>query len=86
MYAFNSVGEVIVGPSEPSSHVNSLMRGRPTNTQHDEYMAFRREFLYLKERRPNMSERKEIWQRVKENYPHLPVGREPSVLEDGNDG
>ena len=59
-----------------SRHISDLDRGivnplRPTVL--DEYRAFRREFLFEHGRRPDSMERLNLWMRVRELYPHLPL-------------
>lgn len=59
-----------------SRHIGWRFRGY-MNTLQDEYYAFRREFLFEKGRRPTLSERQQIWDKVQELYPKLPIGRSP---------
>ncbi|MBX3417580.1 MAG: hypothetical protein KF851_08265 [Pirellulaceae bacterium] len=59
-----------------SRHISDLDRGivnllRPT--VRDEYRAFRREFLFNHGRRPDSMERLNLWLRVRELYPYLPL-------------
>ncbi|NTX06599.1 hypothetical protein [Myxococcus sp. CA040A] len=63
-----------------SSHVRSLTLGRPTNTQYDEFMAFRREHLFLYGEKPTLDERRRIWRAVTRDYEHLPPGNVPAAL------
>jgi hypothetical protein len=55
-----------------SSHIVRASRGGRIATLHDEYMAFRREFLFEHGRRPTLLEREGIWKTVEERYPDLP--------------
>jgi hypothetical protein len=60
-----------------SSHIDRGLRGIPQTTRYEEYVAFRREFLYNKGRRPTLQERRNIWQAVNELYTDLEVGKSP---------
>lgn len=64
-----------------SSHINSLMKGRPTNTVHDEYMAFRREYLFVHGVKPDLETRKKIWAYVYGLYGEHPLGRVPAAFQ-----
>jgi hypothetical protein len=60
-----------------SSHIDRFYKGARLNTQFDEYLAFRREFLFQQGRRPSLVERQRIWETVKDLYPDLPQERVP---------
>jgi hypothetical protein len=62
-----------------SSHFDTLAN-RPElfNTQYDEYLAARREFLFSNDgARPSLMQRQQIWNGVQQRYSNLPVGRNP---------
>lgn len=78
----HSADEAVSAIVHESSHVRSLQLGRPTNTIHDEYMAFRRDFLAEYSRRPNFAEQSKLWLEVKKSYSHLELGKVPALFEE----
>lgn len=67
-----------------STHQNGFFKGIRQNTQLTEYRAFRNEALFRAGRRPNLMERRAIWEEVGELYPHLEPGRSPFGGLNGN--
>jgi hypothetical protein len=72
-----STREAISTMVHESSHIDRHLRGIPQNTRYEEYVAFRREFLFQQGRRPTLQERSGIWETVNELYSYLQVGRSP---------
>ncbi|PUB82673.1 MAG: hypothetical protein DBP02_14275 [gamma proteobacterium symbiont of Ctena orbiculata] len=63
--------------SHEAKHVRRDSLGLLTNTRYDEYLSYRREFLFQENRRPTLSERANLWQDVSVDYFHLDVGKRP---------
>ena len=60
-----------------ATHQKRHFQVSPKNTQYEEYLSFRNEFLFKKLRRPTFVDRKDIWNDVQEFYPHLETGKIP---------
>jgi hypothetical protein len=69
--------EAIATIAHESSHVKRYFQGKPIGTLYDEYLAFRREFLVSKKRRPTLQERQEIWENIGQWYPDSALERNP---------
>ena len=63
--------------SHEAKHVRRDSLGLLTNTRADEYLSYRREYLFQEKKRPTLDKRFELWQDVKRDYPDLPVGNAP---------
>lgn len=63
--------------SHEGKHVRRDTFGLLTNSHYDEYLSYSREFLFQNNRRPTLTERFNIWEQVKQDYPGLPTGKVP---------
>ena len=73
----NSAQEAVSTLVHEALHISRYRRGFTIPTQYEEYLAYRREFLFSKERRPSLLERKKLWDDVQSQYEHLPLGKSP---------
>jgi hypothetical protein len=63
-----------------SSHARRTNRGFKIGTQLDEYRAFKREFLYMRNRRPTFEERFLLWKEVQRLYSDREIGGDVPVV------
>lgn len=73
----SSSKEVVSTLVHEATHQKRYFQFKPKNTQYEEYLSFRNEFLFKESRRPTFTERKEIWDVVQEYYPHLEMKKNP---------
>ena len=65
-----------------SSHAVAAARGRYIGTLADEYQAFRREFLFKKQRRPTIAERRRLFVLVQGVYDDVAAGNIAPLFSD----
>ncbi|GLR14241.1 hypothetical protein GCM10007907_30310 [Chitinimonas prasina] len=58
-------------------HLMDMHRGVWQNTRYAEFQAYKMESLFQNWTRPSLDARRMIWHEVGEDYPHLPVGKNP---------
>ena len=56
-------------------------KGLVPRTQHEEYLAFRRQAIFREGKKPTLDQRREIWKDVQKLYPNLETGNIPNFLK-----